>query len=435
MYRELSGDNSDSILQTRLDGSHKKKIKLGKDFSLFICVKDGYLYYETDDIVEETDGNITSEFSGGSTIWAVPITKDKDGYDVVKPEQKKKILSDEEMDYGQVYMNDRYIFYKANFESSFVKYDRKNKKKLPVDDLSLGDYAHAVIRGCGDVVVLFAEQGAYIHKLSETGWKQIPSAGIDSSSIKAWGETSLFFSGSMYLEDIAVASDDPDYVRRCDLTNGECKEIVSRGQLRQAVCEAAGLTGPEALELCLVTDLFCDGGRCYIQVQANWKDGETYHMEYLILSCAEEEASPKLRYERELMECLRTYGTEQEGQIVDTVNLYENAEETVIKEHVIAADSYCYYMTGGKAFLYLFDYKKKRGGVGCVELAKNKFHWLDEQTTWFYEPCYGTWGDDLEEIRANYELPATSLSKKSAVMSYGVSEDPGMEFSEFVGKE
>ncbi len=431
LYRKLSGKNSDCILQTRLDGSHKKKIKIAEEFSTFICVKDGYLYYETDDIAEKTDGDMTISSSSGSTIWSVPITKDKDGYDVVKMEQKKKILSDEEMDLDQVYMNDRYIFYKANFETSFVKYDRKSKKKLPVDDLSL-DGSCEEITGCGDTVVLFADKGAYIHKLSETGWKQVASAGISWESLRAWGKTSLFFSGDVYeiMSDIGM----PDYVRRCDLTSGECKEIVSREQLRQAVSEAEGLANTDMLDVCLITDLFYQGDRCYIQVQANWTDGENYRMEYLILSCAEEEDSPELCYEKELTECLRTYGTAQEGKVVDTVSIWEDGEDEVIKEHAIAADSHCYYMTRGKAFFNLFDYKKNRGGVGCFDLAEKKFRWLTEKEAEFYEPCYGTWGDEQEDTLSNYEPPTASLSKRSAVMCYGVSDDLEMEFGKFVRK-
>lgn len=433
LYWSPDGKERDCIFQARLDGSHEKKIKVGDDLMDLICVKDGYLYYDVDDIVSEKQGSLTSTYCSGSTIWCVPVTKDKDGYDVVKMQQKKKILSDAEIDLDQIYINDRYIFYKENFETSFVKYDRKDKKKLPVDDLSLDGSCEEIV-GCGDAVVLFAEKSAYIHKFSESGWKQVSSAGISWESLRAFGRTSFFFSGSDFYETLTDIGE-ADYVRRCDLTSGECKEIVSGEQLRQAVSEVEGLADTDALDVCLITDLFCQEDRCYVQVQANWTEGKDYHMEYLILSCSGEADLPDaLRYEKELTECLRAYGTAQEGKWVDNTSIWEDGEDEVIKEHVIAADSHCYYMTEGKAFFYLFDYKQNRAGVGCFDLSGKKFRWLTKKDKEFYEPCYGTWGDDMKDICSNHEMPKTSLSKRSAVMRYGPSEDLEGELGEFVRK-
>lgn len=150
----------------------------------------------------------------------------------------------------------------------------------------------------------------------------------------AWDAAALFYT---------TTDTDRDFVEnvwKINLKTRSEERFVSKEQLWRVAAAALGIE-ESGMELCAVTRLFCDGGRCYVQVQVNWPEEEIYHMEYLMFSQGEEET--ELRFEKALTECMRTYGTTREGKWMN----YDKQNKVIVKkwvtkEHVLLRDAKCY---------------------------------------------------------------------------------------------
>lgn len=378
LYRTEGVETADDfyilLIQTRLDCSHEKKIKI-KNFDQIIGIRDAYLYYYTDDYSADGEGARVG-------ICRVPLRKDADGYDVVDTKHAETLMDLSPREPDDICIVSHYIY--ANLEESgkIVKYDIQSRKEVSVDELEISSRTPEIIfMDCGDHAAAFCDEiGLFVQNVEETGWKLVSDNQDLAWSWMAWDDAALFYT------ETEAERDYEENVWKVDLKAGSEERFVSKEQLWKAAAAALGVE-ESGMEVCAVTRLFCDGGRCYVQVQVNWLEDEIYHMEYLVFSQGKEET--ELRFEEALTECMRTYGTTRKGK---WMNYYRQnkviVKKWVKKEHVLFRDAKCYCIKNGKAFLCLYDYKKDRERVGCYELASGEFRWLSKKDVEYYEPCY-----------------------------------------------
>ena len=377
LYRTEGVETADDfyilLIQTRLDRSHEKKIKI-KNFERIIGINDAYLYYYVEDYLEKGEHAFEE-------ICRVPIKKDTDGYDVIDTEHAE-ILMDLGWIADSICMVSHYIYANPQESGKIVKYDIQSRKEVPVEGLEISSEDPEILfMDCGNQAVAFcAKIGLFVQNVEETGWKLVSDNKDLAWSWMAWDDNALF-----YTTDDAEQKYEEN-VWKIDLTTRREERFVSKERLWRAAAAALGME-ESSVELCAVTRLFCDGGRCYVQVQVNWPEDEIYHMEYLVFSQGKEET--ELRFEKALTECMRTQGTTRKGKWMN----YDRQNKVIVKkrvkkEHVLFRDAKCYCIKNGKAFLCLYDYKKDRERVGCYELASGEFHWLSKKDAEYYEPCY-----------------------------------------------
>ncbi|MDD5995084.1 MAG: hypothetical protein PUC49_09580 [Clostridiales bacterium] len=389
----LYSDTDDGeIVQMRLDGSHKKKMKLDDLYDI-IRVEADYLYYERLTF-DEDDGPVYY------AICRVPIRKDEDGFDVVETEQVEELVADSEEEISCWGMNSKYIFYTHGDYQQLIQYDRKTGKKIRADILSeMGDDLYGV---CGSRVFAFPKNGIYVKEEDETKWTQISDRKMGFEDIELCDLNEKAFYYTME-ED---ADKNPTAVRICDVTRAKKnssvdREFVGKKQLIQGVAEAKGLH-PGKVKSCGITNLFCEGDRLYLQVEIGWKNQSWYQIETLMFSQGREEA--ELRYEKTLTECMKSHAKTRTGVLAYYTYSKNDKNDRVRKWHVPEEKAkaemvWCYQIVNAKAFLSFWDEEKGKGRVGCFELETGKFRWLNDTDQEFYEPCYedGIVTDDIDD--------------------------------------
>lgn len=358
-------EKMEGVAQFRLDGTHKKRIKI-QDFDELICIAENYMYYKT--IQEDEERNVIS-----CQICRAPIEKDGEGYDIINLEQTEVLVSDC-MEIWGIYADSQYIFYQRGDTGVLGKYDVENHRELSVDHVPIqeqGDYVE--LMRCGDRMIATSGKGVFIHDMDGTEWKKISDTD-PYLKIRSWNDEAFFYY-------------DYDDIRKCEYVNQEARVFISGKQLRQAVRKAEGLD-PEVdtIDVCYVTDLFCQGERLYLQVQLNFKRGDVYHMKYLLFSQGREET--ELCYEKALTECMRSYGKNKKGKWKNWERTEKEPRVWVAEENVLWNAAKCYRMIYGKAFYCIFDKKKEKWRVGCCELSTGTFRWLTKEDKEYYEPCY-----------------------------------------------
>ena len=383
-------DYVDCIVQTRLDGTKAKEIKL-KNFAELLCIREGYLYYVT-----EIDGQDTAELESYE-VCRVPVEKDADGWDVIETEREEKVISAEDEKIDDVLgMNSQCIFYSVDDEvtdySILIRYDIQSQKKVRLDVISVDKGARGYI--VTDSYLLACTYGGFFMMGMEgTEWTKVSDSDAPCvCETEAWDEKAFFY----------TTPNDGDYrqqstaVRKCDLTELSDRVFISEKDLKEKVMEAEGVNEDE-VDVCNVSELFIEENRLYIQIQLNWRREGTYHMGYLMLSQGEEET--ELRYEKELTECMKTYGATRKGQWGYNTTAGNKIKRIVWEDDVLINDNCCLGIVNGKAFLWFHNAKKKYGCVGCFELATASFRWLTESDTEYYELLqddlqgYGTFGE------------------------------------------
>lgn len=367
----------DFVLQTRLDGTNRKEIKV-KYITGLLGINGGYLYYVT-----EKNGD--EEYMLDSyEIYRIPIEKDGDGWDILKGDRAELVVSDEGGAIDDVCgMNSRYIIYERMESEQLVRYDiwTEEKTLLNMDDLRReGAWSYGVSES--DLLAC-TWGGLFIYNMDRDVWEKVSdSSETYQSETVAYNENAFFY----------TTPNDGDgkqstEVRKCDLNNFNDEMFVGKKQLRQKVTEAEGIKKNE-IDVCGVSDLFLEGDRLYIQVQLNWRRKDQYHVRLLMFSQGAEET--ELRYEKELTECMKTYGTPRKGEwgYEHATDQKDESKWKVWEENMEVNDGRCYGIVNGKAFVWIHDAKKKYGRVGCYELATGEFRWLSKKDAEYYELCY-----------------------------------------------
>lgn len=388
LYRDSYGN---VVIQTRLDSSHGKKIKLKGEGCELITIRDNNLYYLA--AKHDPDGDDIS-----TSIFRVPIGKDSDGYDEVRTKQAEELMNEpSSAEFDEVCVTSQYIYWFLDSSSSIIKYDLQQKKEVPVNDLETSERTPEIeFVPCGNhMVAISAEEGLFVQNMDDTEWAEVSDNEEIAWNNRAFNEKYFFYTGDYGYEE---------NIRKVDLSEKSEEAFVTKKQLRQAVAGALGINAEnDSLEVCSITDLFCQTTRCYVQVQANWMQEDVYHMAYLILSQGQDET--ELTYEKELTECMWSHGTARKGKWMNqTLADHMVIDEWVCQKHVLLNESKCYRIINGKAYLYLYDKEKGKGRVGCYELEKGEFRWLSKKDAEYYEPCY-TDPNDYDTLMEYYYNP------------------------------
>ena len=418
-------EDYDGIMCRRLDGTHKKIIKIN-GLDEILGVRDGYLYYSSYDDYEKCD-----------FLYRVSLQKDNEGYDKVAKETTellvKEVYGEDEIGILDAYVDSACIFY-ITCDGDMVRFDLQTLKKkiveIPVKGLEFED---CKFTGTGNHIVLeVEEEGLFIWEAGEEKWLRLTEHDIYSLDITAWNGEDFFHCGDFECEPDAAQE-----ICRIDLEKRKEDIFVTREQLQQAVKEAEGLNSDEQLEFCAVVDLFCEEDRLYIQTQINWTKEDEYHIGYVVFSQGRKET--RLRYEKSLTECMREHGIVRKGKLqADNYSgrssLVKNMRTKIIKEDVVFYDAWCFAVANGKVFMHCDGFEKEeKQCIGCYELSTGKFRKLTKQNPEFWEPYLlsfeqmevgETWYNEVKEMILSF---LDEADEKSLFIHFVEEEGEGEE--------
>ncbi len=369
--------DGNKIMQARVDGTHRKCIREWSDegeeenYVYVTYVDENWLYYEV---------STRNSEDKGAFIYRAPITTDEAGQDVVWFQKEEELVKAEFL--GSWYVDSDYYFYADLATGGITKYDLKRKKKVSeCKDVLGGD-----IFRINDHYLCVCGGGIYTQKTDQAQWEKL------SFSASQWeGEEYIAVQNDHAMFIAAYISDKArDWgvnIKRCD-EKAET-DFATWEDMVRTVTEAAGV---KELDICGVEDYFWQGDRLYIQMQAGWIKEGHYHMEYMMISKGENErgSDSRLRYEKELTECMKSHVKERKGKWI----VGENYDEGI---HITANDARCIGMFDGKAYLSLYDYVKDQGRLGCYDLETGKFEWIAKNSAAFYKYKSAS-GEESDEI-------------------------------------
>lgn len=409
------------VMQTRLDGSCKKEIDLGEGFLSLIGVADHWLYY--------TAGGLDADKNIIIGIFRVPIEKNADGYDEVKTDEPEEIIPPGAgvcSQYG-IYADEKYLFYPSgdkivDEQFQIVKYDLQNRKEVVVQTVPDGDEIEEIWR-MGDQYMMYVrtiDTDVFAMPLDGTEWEWITDSGYILEEHIAYNDQFLFYDGFPVEGDECGLGDDAWYKYGTNIRMYDGKKeqsFVTWKQLREAVEKEEGLEAGKELTGCEVTDLFCEGNRCYIQVQADWTRGGIYYMKYLIFS--KETGEKRIRYEKEWTECMRKREKEQKGKWYVT----EKKEKKIVKENSIISPVHCMDMVNGKAYFSFYNDKTKKRHAACYEPATGHFYEITGRDAPYYELFYDEpYLIDMDVMRETGEIALLEEDEKGISEFYSTPE-------------
>lgn len=361
LYRYIGDNTGQYIIQSRLDGTHKKKVRI-PDMEELDYVCEDWLYYEV--LMKEEDKNKVPM----TAVYRVPIRKDGDGYDVPEPEKAEEVVSEINTK-AHIYVDDEYVLYTKADKGTFVKYYIDSRTECSNEDFDIKDAVPGPCLRAGDMFVMqdYDTTRMYAQRTEETSWHYIEHSAVANPACHAhlaWSGQAFYYGGQG--EDATdPESDGGEYVFRYDALRQTDELFVSKEELVRAAEQALALTGEEEMFFCFTDGLFYQSGRLYIQVQVEVKksDGRDY-MRYLLVSRDKKESG--LRYEKALTEQMWQHGDER------------------VKETANVNDAQCIAMWDGRVYLSLYDYKRKKGRLGCMEITGGGFRQIEKDDAWFY---------------------------------------------------
>lgn len=390
VYLNVENDEEDSwveCFQVRLDGTKRQKI-FGKEKSYgmmgIVGIAGDWLYYFR---------YMTEDYNVGCVICRVPIRKDEDGFDALDESAGEIIIPENVWDV--LYMDERYLFYERRSDKKVVKYDIIKNKEVCVaafTQYELDSWALEIFSVADSYIAVCGGREVFVQPVDGTVWYRRDSVNVQMKD--SWREEGMIepLEKKLYYVPSAGKKSYPSAVMAMD--GEKITSFISESELRQAVKKAMGLSLKKDLDakpvmsVCAVTDLFSQGDRLYVQVQAGWTKGDTYYMKHLMFSRSEEDS--ELRFEQGIYDCMDVHGQSRRGKWMCVVygEDYEPPEETLIKEHAICNDAECIGMADQTVYLSLFDYQKEVGRFACYEMDTGNFYWVKEKDAVFLKLCY-----------------------------------------------
>ncbi len=349
-FNDVSG-----VVQTRLDGTHAQTIELTEDYFIrMIGVADGWLYYDIDE-------------SEAWIICRVPIQKEK-GYDRVETDRTERLveladpcdvlLVGNSLYYAMGSGEDDVILERLDLKTGKKDSRRKFDEGFDCDLYEAGERVYAATR----------DAGLYTKRPNESDWTFLRDKYIDEEDLQVCTEKAFYY-GKWEDDDISK-------LRRIDAATGEDTLFASEKSICEAVRNSREFTGEKEFS-CWFDSVYNDEGRIWILAQINWMESGVYHMEYRVFSQGEEETG--LRYEEELTRCMHDHSSVRTGK-------WKIDKKVSMKEHVELNEGILYAVESGRAFMALYDGKKKKYRVGYCELGTGKFHWFTNRDPIFYGP-------------------------------------------------
>lgn len=398
-WMDWNGEDDYYLVQSRRDGTGRKTIKF-EDVEQLISVREDALYVATSEWNDDDDHVADS-------IWRIPLEKDEKGFDQVLVKDAERIAAETDdtgeyqgMEWDSFTMASHtlyYLIFSGGMQLAALDLDTGNKKimDLPAVGSELwGD--ETSLFSCGDRIFLFLDDiGVFVRNHEEGDWRKLADCGevfLGFNRTVTWNQDTFY-----YVEGFMEEDGTSRQIHKYDLDRGTDSLLVSREQLKKAVEAAEGLDpDKDKLDDFGVVDLFCQADRLYIQVQANWYQGEEYHMACQMFSQGQGE--PELRYEKELTSCMGSYG-EGRGEIVyDPRTLMSSSHEpdNLPKpkkvKNAVWNMSKCCRIQNGKAFLRFHeedtDEDQDSLRFGSYDLETGEFCRLTPEDEGYFELLY-----------------------------------------------
>lgn len=172
LYHYISDDTGQYIIQSRLDGTHKKKLKIPNAEMLdYVC--EDWLYYEI--LMKEEDKNEIPM----TAVYRVPIRKDEEGYDVPEPEKAEEVVSEINTK-AHIYVDDEYVLYTKADKGTFVKYNIHTQTECSNEEFDIEDAIPGSCLRAGDVFVMmdYDTTRMYVQRVEETSWRYIEHSAV-----------------------------------------------------------------------------------------------------------------------------------------------------------------------------------------------------------------------------------------------------------------
>lgn len=347
------------VVQMRLDGSCKKKIDMGERFSSLIGVTGSWIYYTTREKKSEDDRLIE--------IYRMPIKKGADGYDEVETTEVERVIGESGAVYGEteIFVDENYLLYlrKApdiDEDEEIIAYDLQKREEVDFGEKIYESSDVEYIWRMGDQYAVLMSEGFRVMSPEAARWEQVLDSCYMIDGEADWNEHYFFYECFPSEEDEGFYTPGPDYMDKDMIRVYDGKKdrgFITRKELKKAVENAVESTEKfkvDEMENRIMTDLFCDDDKCYIEVQVAGTHDGIYYMGCLMFS--KKAGDKKIRYEKDLTECMREHGKEWEGRWY----VKKKKEKKVIKEHSIVNPTLCHNVINGKVYFYFYDQKNKR---------------------------------------------------------------------------
>lgn len=339
------------------DGSERRIPKA--DVTQIVHVDDEWVYYITDfyeDLDEET------EYVYQSKLWRAPVEGG-----VLREEKEELILTEESgIDSGILCGDRRYFVYTTGESGIYMKYDMEEKRYI--GDYDQEDYEFSQILGVkGEKIILILGSDLVCQKPEEEGFDVISEAS-SYEILVSMTDTDVF-----YIED----ADDSPVLARYRLSDGRREKLGSRQQLQKLLQQEGVLDRSQGKDSKWYVDhLVAAGDRLYMQIDISWRENDVEYRDKAVCSGVSRAISGdgKLRYEKELTECLKN---PEENQKVFTKHYYRSNQEKTLflsRGSVIAAAQ-------EKIYFCLYDPEKDRNRLACFDLSSGKFKFLTKKDT------------------------------------------------------
>lgn len=350
-------------------------------------------------------------------FWRIPIEKKADGTDRLNSEKAEMILeAGETTSIPGVYIDENYIvydFFYADdlFTPHLIKYNRKTGEKTEIDPAPQLDIVAAV----GSDYIIFADKSERAcYRLDLNSDRAVKIIGNRSEGIYDYRDPVMAAYG-----DYFFFSEDRDYkdgVWVYNVKSRETKKLLFEKQLEKACRQVPVSLAPLDIKKkeythCYLTDIFCQGGRLYVQIQLEMGNKKQEWMCYAVFSMDISDLDGsgadkvELKYEKELTDCIWNHSDNETYKITRDD---EKAKEEGYGDYEVVAwnPGMVVAMQPGKAIFVLHKHDSDHQTVGCYDFETGHFRKIkkgDEEYCALYYSTMEPFGEDDFYLN-NYDM-------------------------------
>lgn len=327
------------VTQISLETGDEKRFKIDGIYEL-VCVENDVLYYTK----ERNERSLS--------LWRLPIEVQDDGSEELKTDQTELVKGLDDIYYqnDDIYIDGEYIIYREPKEKEDAKvicYDRGSgqKTRLPVsaevqkylneceEISSIRRYGDRLDFMINEIGVVGWELGTGEMFVCSDNYRECYSISTETAAFLAFDDKERYKDG---------AAQGRLEILRIDMDTKEKTEFVSEQEILNVLETEAGIQA-EQLDCLEVWNLYCDGGRLYIDLRIDYAVGDTDYGRSIFLY-REDTTEGSLKYEKAFSEFLW-----EQGEKDDEVYEDENGE----KRKEISGYAECYEISRGKACVQL----------------------------------------------------------------------------------
>lgn len=327
------------VTQISLETGDEKRFKIDGIYGL-VCVENDVLYYTK----ERNERSLS--------LWRLPIEVQDDGSEVLKTDQAELVKGLDDIYYqnDDIYIDDEYIVYRepeGKEDAKVICCDRGSgqKTRLPVS-AEVQEYLNECeeirsIRRYGDrldfrideIGVVGWELGTGEMFVCSDNYHECHSISTETAAFLAFDDKERYKDG---------AAQGRLEILRIDMNTKEKTEFVSEQEILNVLETEAGIQAGQ-LDSIEMWELYCDGGRLYIDLHINYAVGDTDYVRHVFLYRDDVPGRP-LVYEKAFSEFMWEQGEKDDEEYED-----ENGET----RREISSCAECYEISRGMACILL----------------------------------------------------------------------------------